>query len=795
MSPGLRVRVRGLVQGVGYRPTVWREATALGLSGEVLNDGDGVLIRAFGDAEALDTFVRRLSEAAPPLARVDAVEATALEPDQPPRAGFVIAESVASAPATAIVPDAATCPKCRADVFDPLGRRFRYAFTNCTECGPRFSIVSRIPYDRPNTTMGTFALCEACRAEYEDPADRRFHAQPNACFACGPRAWLERMGGKPFERHALTHLDDIDAAATLLQRGHIVAIKGLGGFHLACDATNEEAVARLRRQKGRPTKALAMMVRDLAVLRRYAAPSPPEIALLESAAAPIVLVAREPIAAAPPIAPSVAPGVGTWGFMLPYTPLHLMLFMRLERPMVMTSGNHSEAPQLIDDDEVRARLSDVAEYVLTHDRPIANRIDDSVVRVLGDGVVTLRRARGYAPSPLPLPPGFEGAPPVLAYGGELKVTFCRLDRRGAMLSQHMGDLENADTYVDYQKNLTLYGEIFRHRPERLAADLHPDYLSSRLAVDRARREGLPLERIQHHHAHLAACLFEHRVPLDHPPVLGLILDGLGLGPDGALWGGEALLGGYQGFTHVGTLEPVALLGGERAMKEPWRNTLAHLVAALGWERYRIEFTALELTRFFETKPLQALLTVLERGGALAPLASSAGRLFDAVAAAVGICRERQSAEGEAAMALEATCDRTILGSDREVHGYPFAIQRSSGRGLSTIEPAPMWRALLGDLVAATPRPRMASRFHNGLARALVRLSGEVAWTEGHRVGTVVLSGGVFQNAVLRELVTTGLRRAGFDVLNHHQVPPNDGGIALGQAAIAVGRAARPRSAP
>lgn len=780
---GLVVRVRGLVQGVGFRPMVWREATALGLTGEVLNDGEGVLIRVWGEREALDCLVQRLREAAPPLSRVDRIEISASDPTVAPIVrGFSIGSSIASAPVTAVVPDAATCPRCHEDVADPAGRRFRYPFTNCTACGPRFSIVTAIPYDRPHTTMAGFVMCEACQREYDDPADRRFHAQPNACAACGPRVTLRSIDGR-----SIASDDPIAHAAALLREGAIVAIKGLGGFHLACDASDADAVARLRRDKGRPKKALAMMVRDVAVLGRYVTPSAPELALLQSAAAPIVLFDRRGAPSAThPICDEVAPAVSTWGFMLPYTPLHVLLLERFERPLVMTSANPSEAPQLVDEAAVHARLRGVADHVLSHDRPIANRVDDSVVRVVAGAPVMVRRARGYSPSPLSLPPGFEETPAVLAYGAELKATFCQLDRRGALLSQHLGDLEDSDTYAEYRAQLARQATLFRHRPEVLAADMHPDYLSTKLARERAAADALPLERVQHHHAHLAACLFEHGVPRDHPPVIALLLDGLGLGDDGALWGGEVLVGGYREVTRRGRLKPIALLGGAQAMKEPWRNTFAHLVQAIGWPHLSAEHAELALVRELATRPVDTLLAMLQRP-ALAPLASSAGRLFDAVAAALGLCHERQSHEGEAAMALEAACAEAIDTPD-DAPAYPLSIERDATNELLQLEPAPMWRALLADLAAGTATPRMAARFHRGLARALVQLADALAWHDGARIGTVVLSGGVFQNATLLRLVGEGLRERGLSVLSHRAVPPNDGGIALGQAAVAAARA-------
>lgn len=489
---GLAIRVRGLVQGVGFRPTVWRLANEAGLVGAVSNDGDGVLIEACGDERALSVFLGRLEAEPPRLARIDAVVVRDLERGAWPDA-FEIHASYASHPTTGIVPDAATCDGCKADTLTPEGRRYRYPFTNCTECGPRYSIVRHIPYDRKNTTMAGFPLCPACAAEYADPRDRRFHAQPNACPVCGPTAALTLLGGGPSLAPAGDPDDPIAAAAALLLAGRIVAVKGLGGFHLACDATDEVAVARLRARKRRPGKALALMARDVATIRRYAQVDAAEAALLESPAAPIALLRPQGL----PVAPSVAPGAGTLGFMLPYTPLHLLLFEALDRPLVMTSGNLSDAPQLTDDAVAAERLAPIADALLTHDRPIANRVDDSVARVYAGGPRVLRRARGYAPSPLPLPPGLDhpGAPSVLAFGAHLKSTFCLADRRGAVLSPHLGDLEDAETWADYQQQLAVLTDLYGHRPALLVADAHPEYLSTKLATARAAATGLPLVHI------------------------------------------------------------------------------------------------------------------------------------------------------------------------------------------------------------------------------------------------------------------------------------------------------------
>ena len=626
---------------------------------------------------------------------------------------FRIAESVHGEARTQIAPDAAICGACAAEVLDPFERRYRYPFTNCTHCGPRLSIIEGVPYDRAATTMAPFALCEACGAEYRDPADRRFHAEAIACHACGPRARLTRLDGAAisFDQHSM--LDDVDAASSLIRKGEIVAIKALGGYQLACDATNAGAVARLREAKGREAKPFALMARDVEMVRTYCTMGDAEERLLRSAAAPIVLLAARPEKRLPE---AVSPGLDTLGFMLPTTPMHLLMLRRVDRPAVMTSGNISEEPPVTNDADAPTLLR-ITPYALVHDRVIANRVDDSVACVAGGRVRLLRRARGYAPAPIALPEGFGAAPSILAMGGELKATACLVKDGAAILTQHIGDLENEAAFADYRRALDLYASLFDHSPAALIADLHPEYLSTKLAEERSRNEGLPLIKVQHHHAHLAACLAENGRPLDAPPVLGIALDGLGLGDDGTIWGGELLLADYRSYRRLGTFKPVAMPGGAQAVRQPWRNLYAHLMAELGWPDFALNFEGTELFAFFSEKPRETLDAMIARG-VNAPLASSCGRLFDAVAAAVGICRERQSYEGEAAARLESITDASLI--DGEDDEYPVAIPRLPGSALPYIEPVGLWRAVLGDLWLKTPAPVIAARFHRWLIMPLRR---------------------------------------------------------------------------
>jgi hydrogenase maturation protein HypF len=786
-AEGRAIRIRGLVQGVGFRPTVWRLARDCGLAGEVWNDAEGVMIRAWGRPIDLDRFLRRLEEQPPPLARIDAVE-WALAGDSPIDVGFHIVSSRAGEVHTAVGPDAATCHACLGETLDPCDRRYNYPFTNCTHCGPRLSIVRAVPYDRCNTSMAEFALCPACRAEYEDPEDRRFHAQPTACPSCGPHAWLERFVDDRTEPQRLTGCEAVEAARDLMISGSIIAIKGLGGFNLACDACNEDAVARLRDCKRRYAKPFALMARDLDVIRRYCAVDSQEESRLKSAAAPIVIL---PATGPDRVAEAVAPGYATLGFMLPNTPLHHLLLRDLDRPFVMTSGNLSQEPQCTDNEDARRRLSTIADYGLFHNRDIVNRLDDSVVRVMLGKTRLVRRARGYAPAPVRLPAGFEHAGPLLALGGELKSTFCFLKDGQAILSQHIGDLEDAATLADYQKALSLYLALYNHTPETIAVDMHPDYLSSKLGRERALADGCRIEEVQHHHAHIASCLAENAIPLDTRPVLGIALDGLGLGPDGTLWGGEFLLADYKTFERVGCFPPVTMPGGAQAVHQPWRNTFAHLEAAIGWERCKQEHAGLELVQDLDSKPLGTLAAMM-RKGINSPLSSSCGRLFDAIAAAVGLCRDAVSYEGEAAIALESIADaRTLARED----GYPIPVlvQALDLGGLPTMDFSPLWGAILDDLEGAAPAGAIAARFHRGLVRAIVAMVCHIFERKNRRLERIVaLSGGSFQNKLLLEGVSHTLEGLGLTVLTHGQVPANDGGLALGQAAIAAARAMESR---
>jgi hydrogenase maturation protein HypF len=792
------IRVRGTVQGVGFRPTVYRLAKACGLRGDVCNDGQGVLIRVSGSEDALTEFVARLQTECPPLARINQITRI-IDESQLEFDSFVISTSISNAIKTEITPDAATCPQCQQEIFDPFSRFYRYPFTNCTHCGPRLSIIRAIPYDRCNTSMSAFAMCSECGKEYHDVENRRFHAQPVACHACGPIAWLERTDGKSVTASMFSMLDDVDAVCTLLQKGEIVAIKGLGGIHLACDATQKTAVQRLRQRKRRYHKPFALMARDIEVIEQYCTVNAKEKELLTSAAAPIVLLQLKERGLFTPnsllltpdslnslhIASSVAAGQNTLGFMLPYTPLHHLILRRMNRPIVLTSGNLADESQCIDNDEAREKLGTIADYFLFHNREIINRVDDSVVQVIGDKVQTIRRARGYAPASISLPPGFENVPQILAMGSELKNTFCLLREAEAILSQHLGDLENAAAFNAYQETLNLYLNLFEHKPEVIAIDKHPEYLSSKLGKELADKNKIKIHQIQHHHAHIAACMVENGIPLDSPPVLGIALDGLGYGDDGTLWGGEFLLVDYRKFQRLATFKSVAMVGGEQAIYQPWRNTYSQLISANLWDDCQRQYADLEIIKFLKNKPLKLLNQLIEKR-INSPPASSVGRLFDAVAAAIGIYRDECSYEGQAAIAMEAIVDVSSLNNHEETLIYPFSFSFSDS--IYCIDPRPMWQALLNDLQQQIPQPVMAAKFHQGLANAIVEMVKHLS--QENLISQVALTGGVFQNCILLEQVTKGLQILGIKVLTHSLVPANDGGLSLGQAVIAAAQLIR-----
>jgi hydrogenase maturation protein HypF len=761
-------RVGGAVQGVGFRPFAYRLAGELGLAGFVLNDERGVALEVEGEPQRVDEFLRRLASEAPPLASVESVEPAEVEPRGEHRFRILASER-GGAPRAPVSPDAATCAACLAELFDPGDRRHRYPFLNCTDCGPRFTIVRAVPYDRPATTMAGFEMCPACRAEYDDPGDRRFHAEPNACPDCGPRARLLSPAGEPIE--ASPHPDPVAAAAALLAGGAIVAVKGIGGYHLACRAADERAVAELRARKRRDGKPFALLAADLAAARRLVELSPAEEDLLRGRERPIVVARRLPGAA---VAAAVAPGCADLGLMLPHSPLHHLLVADAGEPLVMTSGNVCEEPIAHRDAEALERLGAIADAFLCHDRPIAVRAEDSVVRALAPALrrapLMLRRSRGYVPESVTLRPA--AARPILACGAELKSTFCLASGASAWVGPHLGDLRNFEALRSFRDGIGHFERLFALAPELVAHDLHPDYLSTRYALE---REGVETLAVQHHHAHLAACLAEHGAD---GRAVGAIFDGAGFGPDGTVWGGEILVGDAGGYERFGMLRPLPLPGGDAAAREPWRMACAWLTAALEQSPPLPPVLADDVT------PAEwEAVAALARSGLASPPTSSAGRLFDAVAALAGL-RARAGHEGQAAMELESAARLDERGA------YPLDLveeQVDDGAAALVLDPRATIRAAAADLEAGTTVGEVAARFHNALAAAAA--SACLAAAEAHGLGDAVLSGGVFQNRLLLERTAERLGAAGLRVLVPERLPPNDGGISYGQAAVAARRTA------
>jgi hydrogenase maturation protein HypF len=826
----LAVEIHGAVQGVGFRPFVYRLATELALAGWVINDTQGVFIEVEGQRAVLEDFLARLPAERPPRALIQSLDACWLEP-----AGytqFEIRHSTNHGSKTVLVlPDIATCSECMAEVLDPANRRYRYPFTNCTNCGPRFTIIEALPYDRPNTTMRRFTLCPACSGEYQNPLDRRFHAQPNACPVCGPSLALYRradvvegallnpvqgageevfttemaegrgrtrrfdigigrgatgdglsargtVGGKwpavvgtnsdqGGARWALAaeRDDALRAAAAAIKAGQIVALKGLGGFHLVADARNSSALRRLRAGKPRREKPFALMAQDLAQARTLCEIPDATVELLQSPEAPIVLLRRLPGA---PVAVEVAPDNPYLGVMLPYTPLHHLLLAELPGPVVATSGNLTDEPICTDEWEALGRLGDLADLFLLHDRPIARHIDDSVTMVMAGAPRLLRRARGYAPLPVLLK---HEVPTILAVGAHLKNTVALSIGRQAFISQHIGDLETPEALGAFERVIADFLRLYEAQPAAIAHDLHPDYLSTKWAMDRASsgespQEGPRLIPVQHHHAHLAACLAENGW---EGRALGVTWDGTGYGTDGTLWGGEFLLGDAADYTRVAHLRPFRLPGGEAAIKEPGRLALALLWELYGEEALaRVDLPSMAAFRSVD----RGLFGQMLRRGTNAPVTTGAGRLFDAIAALIGL-RQQVTYEGQAAMQLEFVADPAVRDA------YPLSLH--AGGGSLVLDWAPLVEAVLEDLRRGISAGVMAARFHNALVKGMVK----VAQTVGEPV--VALSGGCFQNRWLTERTTERLGAAGFQVLLHRQVPPNDGGISLGQMAVAAAR--------
>ena len=773
----MRISIQGIVQGVGFRPFVYNLASRCSLTGWVKNTSSGVVIEVEGSQDALEIFLSNLKNQAPPLAQIDSLSREKISSGK--YQDFQIRHSQ-SVPGgfQPISPDVSICDPCLQELFTPEDRRYRYPFINCTNCGPRFTIIKDIPYDRPETTMADLPMCDPCAGEYQDPLDRRFHAQPVACPECGPQIWLEmKTPGTPngFE-HAASRDQAVKQVQSLLAEGKIVAVKGLGGFHLACDAADQAAVERLRSRKFRPHKPLAVMMPDVETVRTYCRLSEAEEKLLSSIQRPILLLEKRAESFLPD---GLAPGQNTLGVMLPYTPLHYLLFSREDRlpeapyqVLVMTSGNYSDHPILINNQSLKEKLADVIDAALLHDRDIHVPCDDSVTRIPAPEQKTLsrpyplRRSRGYTPYPVRLQ---TQSPVILGTGAEQKNTFCLSKDSYAFLSQHIGDLKNYETLSVYEKSILHFEQLFRAAPELLVHDLHPDYLATRYAQQRCESDGIPSLGIQHHHAHITSCLADNRHPAGEP-VIGVAFDGTGYGTDGQIWGGEFMIADYRSFQRAYHLRYVPLPGGDLAVKEPWRMALSYLHSLdIGWDA---AYPSVKHALTARKNPLGLrAIDVLRKqlkSGINSPLTSSVGRLFDAVSSLLGI-RQLTSYEGQAAVELEALAD------PEESAGYPFQITRSG-----EIDPSSALEKIVDELRQGTPLPRISARFHNGLA-AVVRDAARLIRRD-HGLKRVALSGGVWQNITLLKKTSRLLEQDGFQIYIHHQVPANDGGIALGQVA-------------
>ncbi len=745
-----RIEIEGVVQGVGFRPFVYNAARHWEVAGFVLNNGRGVVIEAEGDFGKLAGFLWTVRSDIPPLASITRFDVTDAAPCG--EHAFVIRESDGETRAAAqISPDTFVCDDCLAELFDPADRRHRYPFINCTNCGPRYTIVTGIPYDRPKTTMADFSMCPACRAEYDDPASRRFHAQPNACPACGPQVSLCDAAGNP-----VAYDDPVEKAVELLKAGKIVAVKGLGGYHLAVDAGNDAAVGELRRRKERDEKPFALMAFSTGEVLDFCSAEAEEVKLLAGVERPIVLLRKKK---GHRVSPQVAPRNDFFGVMLPYTPLHYLLLKDNFTALVMTSGNISDEPIAYEDDEAATRLQQIADFFLTHNRRIHTRTDDSIVRLMAGRTLMLRRSRGYVPRALFLK---DEVPPVLATGAELKNTVCLTRGDQAYLSQHVGDLKNSEVYESFCRTIGHLENILEIEPVAIAHDLHPDFYSTRYAEERSGIERIP---VQHHHAHLASCLAENG---HDGEAIGIIFDGLGYGIDGNIWGGEFLVGGYKSFRRLGHFSHIPMPGGDAAVKEPFRMALSYLFRVYG-----DELPDIPLVRAIPKKELTLFRQMIDKE-LNAPLTSSCGRLFDGVAALVGL-RHVVSYEGQAALELEQAADPLADGC------YPFNLVKDSG-GFCLDYPA-LITAVVEDMQAGETVATISGRFHNTLANVVLSATRRIWNLTG--LETVALSGGVFQNKLLTEKVVQSLRDDSFTVLTHSRVPPNDGGLALGQAVIAA----------
>lgn len=757
MTTRAQILVRGIVQGVGFRPYIFSLARKRALRGQVFNNPSGVVIDIEGEAQAIDQFVNEISQHPPPLSQIEAVERN----DNPIPADYndfrIVESAAAGQKFTPISADIATCQDCLRELFDPRDRRFRYPFINCTNCGPRFTIIETIPYDRAQTTMRDFDMCPVCQSEYQNSLDRRFHAEPTACAVCGPNLFLTDANGQ--ELVLELHEDVIIRTRQLLLEGSIVAIKGLGGFHLACDALNADSVERLRCRKYREEKPFALMAASVDVVRKFCLVSEAEESLLRSEQRPIVLLQRKPEAE---LSAAVAPGVKTLAFMLPYTPLHYLLLDGMDAPLVMTSGNISDEPICYEDSDAQRRLAEIADYFLKNNRRIHMRTDDSVTRVQSGKAILLRRSRGYAPAPIKT--AFHFDQQILGCGAELKNTFCLARDQYAFVSHHIGDLENLETLRSFTKGIEHFKRLFDLEPQAVAYDLHPEYLSTKHAL--AMEEIAVKIGVQHHHAHIASCLADNGVEGE---VIGVAMDGLGFGEDGRFWGGEFFVADFADAERIAHLDYIPMPGGAKAIREPWRMASVYLHRALGNDFCELPLPFAEKLYQITWPTLRSMIA----SNANCPETSSMGRLFDAVSALLGL-RARVSYEGQAAIELETIADQTIS------TGYEFEVTDSG-----VIKAEPIIRRAVDDLLDGRPASEISAKFHLAVAQLILSVAQNVR--QSRHLNRVALSGGVFQNMFLVERASRILAADGFEVLTHNRVPANDGGISLGQVSVANAR--------
>jgi len=773
---GVRIEIKGRVQGVGFRPFVWRLAQKYKLRGQIYNNISGVIIELWNSKKTVNKFLNILPNELPKLAKFDSITQERISTDVLPN-NFVINQSLISGNLTTVLPDASICDECVNEIFNVDDRRYFYPLTNCTLCGPRFSIMSEVPYDRIRTSMAPYKLCSECHEEFTDPSNRRFHAQPIACPKCGPKLKIEIISGKIKIKNKFSesNSDDYLFLSSIINSGEIIALQGIGGFHLICDATKKGIVKKLRQKKKRYEKPLALMAANIEMIRKYCEVSKEEEKWLISPESPILLLKKNKKYSLPE---EIAPLQDCIGFMLPYTPLHHLLFKNINNPLIMTSGNISNEPQCTSIQEVRKYLNSIASLAVWYKRDIVNRLDDSVISNAYGDFQIIRRARGFAPAPIKLPDGFSKNSTILAFGADLKNTFCLVKDGHAIISQHIGDLKDFRAAEEYEKQINKFLSFYDADPDALASDLHPDYSSTRHGEEMKKSLNILTFPVQHHHAHIASCLGENNIPLDHEPILGIALDGMGLGTDNTIWGGEFLLSNYRSFERKACFSPIPLLGGNKAMIEPWRNIAAHIMIHFGWDHFFEKYGKLELASFLKEKPLIDLNFTKKFN----PPASSCGRLFDAVSASIGICREKVSFEGQAAMALEAIADKSVN------EKYNFRWKYDKILKIPTLDSKNMWKELFLDISNGYRDSLISAKFHNGLAESIIVIVKEI-YPSKNKIKSVMkkiaLTGGVFQNKFLTRLVSEKLINEGYQVLKHSKIPANDGGLSFGQALVAI----------